>query len=203
MMRDHRNLRAFQLADELALLVYRETAGFPREELFGLTSQIRRAAVSVASNIAEGCGRSTDTDFLRFLDMANGSLRELQYQISLAQRLGYPRLQVVAQGMIDGSDSNVLSVHLPFDIDSGQHENHLRFLELELSVAVHRKDTDGIPCFYANFGTDYEYADRVILQLLVQLYQYSPSDQFTCEVYDEGLMTKIRPRQAPPGGTTA
>ena len=76
-MRDHRNLRAFQLADELALLVYRETTGFPREEMFGLTSQVRRAAVSVASNIAEGCGRSTDLDFLRFLDMANGSLREL------------------------------------------------------------------------------------------------------------------------------
>ena len=73
----------------MALLVYRETGSFPREELFGLTSQIRRAAVSVASNIAEGCGRSTDVDFLRFLDMANGSLRELQYQISLAQRLGY------------------------------------------------------------------------------------------------------------------
>ena len=88
-MRDHRNLRAFQLADELALLVYRETAGFPKEELFGLTSQVRRAAVSVASNIAEGCGRSSDVDFLRFLDMANGSLRELQYQISLAHRLGY------------------------------------------------------------------------------------------------------------------
>ncbi len=88
-MRDHRNLRAFQLADELALLIYRETASFPKEELFGLTSQIRRAAVSVASNIAEGCGRSSDVDFLRFLDMANGSLRELQYQISLAQRLGY------------------------------------------------------------------------------------------------------------------
>ena len=88
-MRDHRNLRAFQLADELALLFYRETGSFPREELFGLTSQIRRAAVSVASNIAEGCGRSTDVDFLRFLDMANGSLRELQYQISLVHRLGY------------------------------------------------------------------------------------------------------------------
>ncbi len=88
-MRDHRNLRAFQLADELALLVYRETVGFPKEELFGLTSQVRRAAVSVASNIAEGCGRSSDFDFLRFLDMANGSLRELQYQISLAQRLCY------------------------------------------------------------------------------------------------------------------
>lgn len=78
-MRDHRNLRAFQLADELALLVYRETAGFPKEEMFGLTSQVRQAAVSVASNIAEGCGRSSDVDFLRFLDMANGSLRELQY----------------------------------------------------------------------------------------------------------------------------
>ena len=88
-MRDHRNLRAFQLADELALLVYRETVGFPKEELFGLTAQIRRAAVSVASNIAEGCGRSSAADFLRFLDMANGSLRELQYQISLAHRLGY------------------------------------------------------------------------------------------------------------------
>lgn len=88
-MRDHRNLRAFQLADELALLVYSETVGFPKEELFGLTAQIRRAAVSVASNIAEGCGRSSDADFLRFLDMANGSLRELQYQISLAHRLGY------------------------------------------------------------------------------------------------------------------
>jgi four helix bundle protein len=88
-MRDHRNLRAFQLADDLALLVYRETACFPKEEMFGLTSQVRRAAVSVASNIAECCGRSTDTDFLRFLDMANGSLRELQYQLSLANRLGY------------------------------------------------------------------------------------------------------------------
>jgi four helix bundle protein len=100
-MRDHRNLRAFQLADELALLVYRETAGFPKEEMFGLTSQVRRAAVSVASNIAEGCGRSSDVDFLRFLDMANGSLRELQYQISLAQRLGY----LLSQSTLANEDS--------------------------------------------------------------------------------------------------
>lgn len=88
-MRDHRNLRAFQLADELALLVYSETKTFPKEELFGLTSQMRRAAVSVPSNIAEGCGRNTDADLLRFLDMSSGSLRELQYQASLASRLGY------------------------------------------------------------------------------------------------------------------
>lgn len=112
-----------------------------------------------------------------------------------------PRLQVVALGMIEGTRQNGLAVHLPFDIDSGQHENHLRFLELDLSVPVNQKDVDGIPCFYANFGTDYEYADRVILQLLVQLYQYSPSDQFTCEVYNQGPMANIHPRQAPPGGT--
>lgn len=88
-MRDHRNLRAFQLADELALLVYQDTKHFPKEEMFGLTSQIRRSAVSVPSNIVEGCGRQSEADLVRFLDIANGSLRELQYQLSLASRLGY------------------------------------------------------------------------------------------------------------------
>ena len=88
-MRDHRNLRAFQLADELAFLVYQDTKDFPREEMFGLTAQIRRSAVSVPSNIVEGCGRQSEADLVRFLDIANGSLRELQYQLSLASRLGY------------------------------------------------------------------------------------------------------------------
>ncbi len=88
-MRDHRSLRAFQLADELALIIYSETKTFPKEELFGLTSQMRRSAVSVPSNIAEGCGRHSNADLLRFLDIASGSLRELQYQTSLADRLGY------------------------------------------------------------------------------------------------------------------
>ena len=71
-MRDHTKLRAFELADSLALEMYRVTSGFPRHEQFGLTQQMRRAAVSCASNIVEGCARNTHADYLRFLDMAYG-----------------------------------------------------------------------------------------------------------------------------------
>lgn len=86
-MRDHTNLRAFDLADRLALLVYKSTASFPREEVFGLTSQMRRGAVSIASNIVEGCARESLADYIRFLDIAYGSAREVEYQVSLARRL--------------------------------------------------------------------------------------------------------------------
>lgn len=88
-MRDHTKLRAFELADELAILVYRVTAGFPKEELFGLTSQLRRASVSVPSNIVEGCARDSEAEYLRFLNIAFGSLRELHYQLNLSKRLGF------------------------------------------------------------------------------------------------------------------
>jgi four helix bundle protein len=88
-MRDHTKLRAFELADEVALLVYQMTRGFPKEEIYGITSQMRRAAVSVPSNIVEGCARSTETEYLRFLEISFGSLRELHYQIGLSRRLGY------------------------------------------------------------------------------------------------------------------
>lgn len=88
-MRGSTKLRAFELADKVALLVYRETRKFPREELFGLTSQMRRAAVSVPSNIVEGWARIGQAEYLRFLDIAFGSIRELHYQCCLARRLGF------------------------------------------------------------------------------------------------------------------
>jgi four helix bundle protein len=88
-MRDHTKLRAFELADEIAVSVYRATANFPKSEQYGLTAQIRRAAVSVPSNIVEGCARESRADYLRFLSIAFGSLRELHYQLSLAKRLGF------------------------------------------------------------------------------------------------------------------
>ena len=88
-MRDHTKLKAFELADAVAVLVYQETRKFPKEEIYGLTSQMRRAAVSIPSNIVEGCARDTQAEYLRFLDIAFGSLRELHYQFSLASRLGF------------------------------------------------------------------------------------------------------------------
>jgi four helix bundle protein len=90
-MRDHTKLRAFELADEVAVLIYEITKDFPKEEMFGLTAQMRKAAVSIPSNIVEGCTRSSQADYLRFLEIAFGSLRELHYQTRLSNRLGYIR----------------------------------------------------------------------------------------------------------------
>ena len=88
-MRDHTKLRAFEFADEIVLLIYRLTLKFPKEEIYSLTSQMRRAAISVPSNIVEGCARDSAPEYIRFLDIAFGSLRELNYQFGLALRLYY------------------------------------------------------------------------------------------------------------------
>ena len=88
-MRDHTKLKAFQLADELALAVYRTTKTFPRDEQFGLVSQMRRAAISIPSHIVEGSARNSQSEYVQFLNVAYGSTRELEYQLSLAHRLGY------------------------------------------------------------------------------------------------------------------
>lgn len=88
-MRDYRELIVWQKAHRLTLDVYALTKAFPRDEMFGLTSQLRRAATSIPSNIAEGAGRRTNTDFARFLDIAAGSCNEVEYQLLLALDLGY------------------------------------------------------------------------------------------------------------------
>jgi len=85
----YRDLIAWRRATQLALHVYRATQGFPKEELYGLTAQMRRAAVSVASNIAEGKGRYSRKEFVQFLYRARGSLTELETQVFLAGELRY------------------------------------------------------------------------------------------------------------------
>ena len=86
---NYQDLIVWQKAMDLVQAVYKITAGFPKEELYGLTSQLRRAAVSIPSNIAEGQGRRTTGDFQRFLAIAHGSLREVETQMLIAKRLNY------------------------------------------------------------------------------------------------------------------
>lgn len=88
-MRPHHDLRVWQEAMDLVTRLYEITAEFPVDERFGLVAQIRRAAISVPSNVAEGAARGTRKDFLRFLMMARGSLSELDTQMRIVQRLGY------------------------------------------------------------------------------------------------------------------
>ena len=88
-MKDFRKQKVWQKAHDLALEVYRVTEAFPKREVFGLTSQIRRAGVSIPANIAEGCGQDTDADFARFLQIAMGSASELEYHLLLVHDLGF------------------------------------------------------------------------------------------------------------------
>lgn len=88
-MKDFRNLQVWEKSHHLTLAVYGVTKTFPKEELFGLTSQVRRAVASIPTNIAEGCGRGSDADFSRFLQIAFGSACEVEYQLMLANDLSY------------------------------------------------------------------------------------------------------------------
>lgn len=88
-MHRFKNLKVWQRAMDMAETIYKISAAFPKDELYGLTSQIRRSAVSIASNIAEGAGRNSNPDFIRFLNIANGSINELETQLLISQRLKF------------------------------------------------------------------------------------------------------------------
>lgn len=90
-MKDFRELKVWEKAHHLALLAYKLTDQFPKHELFGLTSQIRRCSVSIPANIAEGCGRLGNSELHRFLQIACGSISELEYHFLLAKDLGFLR----------------------------------------------------------------------------------------------------------------
>ena len=100
MARDFKNIKAWQYADELAVLTYSRTKSFPKEELYGITSQLRRAVVSVPANIAEGASRGHKKEYVHFLYVARGSIAETEYLLHLANRLGY--LQDVEYKELEG-----------------------------------------------------------------------------------------------------
>jgi four helix bundle protein len=99
-MQDFKKLKVWEKSHSLTVDIYRSTRGFPREELYGLTSQMRRASASIAANIAEGCGRGGKIELGRFLQMAMGSASELEYHLLLASELNllphtdYQRLNI-------------------------------------------------------------------------------------------------------------
>ena len=88
-MGNYRNLIAWQKAHELALKIYQSSENFPAKEVYGLTAQLRRAALSVPTNIVEGYNRSTHKDFLRFIDIALGSLAEVEYLVTFSSCMGF------------------------------------------------------------------------------------------------------------------
>jgi len=88
-MRDFKELKVWQKSHELTMKIYRASGGFPRREMFGLTTQLRRASSSVGANLAEGCGRQTDGELGRYVQIAMGSASELEYHLLLARDLEY------------------------------------------------------------------------------------------------------------------
>jgi four helix bundle protein len=101
-MRNYRDLQVWGKAHNLTLALYRVSQGFPREEIFGITSQLRRAAVSIGANLAEGCGRRTSSELARFVRIAMGSASELDYHLLLSRDLGF----------MDGDDFERTSIDL-------------------------------------------------------------------------------------------
>lgn len=107
MSRDHRKLRVFHMADGLVLRVYHVTDSFPADERYGLRSQMRRDAISTASNIVEGCARRTEREYGHFVNIAFGSAAEVRYLVGLAARLRYIPTRVARE--LDDAYDDLLS----------------------------------------------------------------------------------------------
>ena len=104
-MRNYRELQIWTKAHVLTLELYRLSRGFPREEMYGLTSQLRRAAVSIGANLAEGCGRRTSSELARFVKIAMGSASELDYHLLLCRDLGF-----ISEGDFTTSETKLTEV---------------------------------------------------------------------------------------------
>jgi four helix bundle protein len=95
-MRNYESLEVFQRSDRIAINIYQVTKQFPKEELFGITSQLRRAALSIPNNIVEGYVRNTTKEFMQFLNISKGSAAETKYLVNFSAKLGYITSQVAA-----------------------------------------------------------------------------------------------------------
>ncbi|MBZ5566295.1 MAG: four helix bundle protein [Acidobacteriia bacterium] len=126
-MKDYRKLDVWNLAHQITLKLYRITAKFPREELFGLTSQIRRCSASIGANIAEGCGRRGNGEFHRFLQMASGSASELDYHLLLAHDLSFITEEI----------------YRPLNSELGSMRRKLTTLILKVDADRHVPDANG------------------------------------------------------------
>ena len=105
-MEDFKNLKVWKKAHELTLVLYQSTRTFPKDEIYGLTSQIRRAAASIGANIAEGCGRRSDPEMKRFVQIARGSANEVEYHLLLARDL-----QFLTPGEFRCLEAKILEIH--------------------------------------------------------------------------------------------
>jgi four helix bundle protein len=146
--RDYRKITAFQKVDDLAARVYEATRDWPKEERYGLTSQVRRAVVSAAANIVEGASRNTDPEYLHFLSIARGSLREAGYLLHLATRLGHLDKRVFADIHSVHDEANRILFGLIQSVASSvQHKKADRVREdtalyLTTDVLISRLDDD-------------------------------------------------------------
>ena len=151
-MKDFRDLKVWEKAHQLALDCYTVTSGFPKQEIFGMVSQIRRAGSSIATNIAEGCGRGGNAEFQRFLQIAMGSASELEYHFLLSRDLHFLDEERLARGTLHVPERfQTLLSNLPIlGVLPDVFEDIEPFLELRVHLGV--VDMQGVDRRAQHFG---------------------------------------------------